>query len=124
MTRLSGACHCGSVRFELDHVPGSLTECNCSICRRYGALWAYYDRKTARINCSPGAVTSYSWGDRQLEFYFCNRCGCVTHYESVEKEPESRIAVNTRMLAAADVAGIEVKHFDGAVTWKYQDKPA
>jgi hypothetical protein len=121
MTVLFGSCHCGAVSFELDHGPNALTDCNCSVCRRYGSLWAYYTRETARIEFAPDAVTAYSWGDRQIEFFHCKRCGCLTHYESVQKQPDSRIAVNTRMLDAADVAGIQVRHFDGADTWKYLD---
>ena len=46
----------------------------------------------------------------------------MTHYESIEKEDESRIAVNTRMLDAADVDQVPIKYFDGAVSWKYLDR--
>ena len=42
---VKGACHCGAVTIELRHAPQSLTECNCSICRRYGAHRAYCNRK-------------------------------------------------------------------------------
>jgi hypothetical protein len=118
---LSGACHCGTVQIELAHPPTSLTECNCSICRRYGARWAYYKRTTARITCPPGAVSSYSWNDRELKFFHCKQCGCLTHYESIEKGPESRIAVNSRMFDAVQIANLPIKYFDGAVTWRYLD---
>jgi len=119
--KLSGACHCGAVQFELAHEPGSLTECNCSICRRYGALWAYYTRATARVLYPPGAVTYYSWNDKEIEFCHCNHCGCMTHYESMEKQADSRIAVNTRMLEESELTGVPLKYFDGAVSWKYLD---
>ena len=118
---LSGACHCDAVQIELAHAPTSLTECNCSICRRYGARWAYYKRATARITHAPGAVSSYAWNDREIEFFHCNHCGCLTHYEGIEKDPESRIAVNTRMLEAGQIANLPIKYFDGAVSWKNLD---
>lgn len=38
------SCHCGAVGFEIETAPTEVTECNCSICRRYGVLWAYYPR--------------------------------------------------------------------------------
>ena len=41
-TGVSASCHCGSVRLEVDAPPSEVTECNCSLCRRYGVLWAYY----------------------------------------------------------------------------------
>ncbi len=35
------ACHCGAVRLSVEPAPRWVLDCNCSICRRYGALWAY-----------------------------------------------------------------------------------
>ena len=39
---LTATCHCGAVRVDVPRKPRRLTSCNCSICRRYGTLWAYY----------------------------------------------------------------------------------
>jgi hypothetical protein len=36
-----GSCHCGAVQFELTESPETLVDCNCSICRRIGALWGH-----------------------------------------------------------------------------------
>lgn len=114
-------CHCGAVKIEMSEVPDSVTQCTCSICRRYGARWAYCTRKTARLIGEAGATIAYVWGDREIEFHHCRTCGCMTHYESVEKTEDSRIAVNARMLPPEDTAGIRVRTFDGADTWKYLD---
>ena len=119
---LTAACHCGDVRIEIAAVPESVTQCTCSICRRYGAHWAYCTRRTARVLSEPDKMSAYIWGDRMIEFYHCKRCGCLTHSESVEKTDDSRIAVNARMLAPADVAGVKVRTFDGADTWAYLDE--
>ena len=54
---LHASCHCGAVQTEVSRKPQSLTECTCSICRRYGARWAYCTRKTTRISCSPADGT-------------------------------------------------------------------
>jgi hypothetical protein len=61
------------------------------------------------------------WGDRCIEFYHCKICGCTTHYESTEKEADSRVAINTRMMRREDTAGIPVRLFDGADTWEFID---
>lgn len=116
---LTATCHCGAVRIEIARKPVRLSRCTCSICRRYGAHWAYYTRKSVKVMCSPGAIKAYGWGDRTIEFYHCTTCGCMTHYESVDKTPDSRIAVNARMMSPEDIAGIRVRTFDGASTWKY-----
>jgi len=116
------SCHCGAIELEIDEKPEFLTECTCSICRRIGAQWAYYTRRQVRITGTPEARVFYMWGDKCIEFYHCNTCGCTTHYESVEKEDDSRIAVNARMMRSEDVAGIKVRIFDGADTWKFLDE--
>ena len=54
---LIGACHCGSAGWTLEGDPGPVTACNCSLCRRYGALWAY-DFEGERIAVSGERVVS------------------------------------------------------------------
>lgn len=118
---INASCHCGAVQIEVSGMPETLTQCTCSICRRYGALWAYRTRKTVRVLSEPDVETAYVWNDEVIEFFHCNRCGCVTRYESVDKSPESRIAVNVRMMSPEHVAGLKVRIFDGAKSWKYLD---
>jgi hypothetical protein len=38
---IQGSCHWGAVRWRFDGVPEGATVCNCTVCRRYGVLWAY-----------------------------------------------------------------------------------
>jgi hypothetical protein len=116
---LSASCHCGAVRLEIKRIPRSVTECTCSICHRYGARWAYYTRKSVRVISTDDALVAYLWGDRTIEFYHCRHCGCVTHYESVEKDDKSRIAVNARTMLPVDISNVPVRTFDGASSWKY-----
>jgi hypothetical protein len=61
------------------------------------------------------------WGDRMLELYHCCQCGCITHSESVDKNADSRFAINARCFAPEDLAPLKVRHFDGANTWKFLD---
>ena len=76
---LVGTCHCGAVRLVLPSRPRVLVSCNCSICRRYGTLWAYYRAAAVRVEHDAGATDEYLWGDRSIRFVRCARCGCVTH---------------------------------------------
>lgn len=118
---LIASCHCGAVRLEVARKPRQLTDCNCSICRRYGALWAYYSRTTVRLACPQQALVAYIWGDRTLEFYHCGTCGCVTHHERVRKTSNSTVAVNARMMEPEAIASVRIRKLDGALTWKYLD---
>lgn len=93
---LVGTCHCGAVRVEVPRRPRSLTDCNCSICRRYGVLWAYYRPAPVRVIAGRGSTVGYSLGRKSLRFIRCSTCGCVTHYERTKGE--GRIGVNAQEL--------------------------
>jgi hypothetical protein len=116
---LQASCHCGAIAIEIAAPLESVTECNCSICHRYGARWAYFTASTTRISASAEDLSAYSWGDRSISFICCARCGCLTHYESNDKSNDYRIAVNARMLPPAELAGVKVRLFDGADSWRY-----
>lgn len=120
---INGSCHCGAVTFSLDADPEWLTECNCSICRRIGALWAYATAAEIRISRPDGGTIAYTWGDKTLAFHTCRVCGCTTHWENLDRRPGARMAVNARMADPADIVHIRVRHFDGAETWTYLDGP-
>lgn len=116
---ITAACHCGAVRIDMRRKPRSLTTCNCSICRRYGAIWAYFARKGVDYHYAPGAVAPYRWGHESIEFFHCTRCGCVTHYERTKKKgDETRVGVNVRNVDPAALDGIPMRKLDGASTWK------
>lgn len=114
-------CHCGNVELLVPALPTRLIQCNCSICRRYGALWGHYTRATVTVNYRPESVSAYRWGDQVIEFCHCSECGCVTHYEGVEKTPEERLSINFRMFPSELYSGLPVRLFDGADSWKFID---
>jgi hypothetical protein len=118
---LTATCHCGAVRLEVARRPRRLTDCNCSICRRYGTLWAYYKEEAVRVVCARGATSSYSWGDKSLRFVRCNTCGCITHWQRIRSTAESTMGVNARNFEPGEIASVRVRKLDGASTWKYLD---
>lgn len=66
-------------------------------------------------------MRAYSWNDRTIEFFHCIHCGCLTHYESVQKSADSRIAINARMMSPKEIVGARIRTFDGADSWAYID---
>lgn len=106
------SCHCGNVRIDVKK-PDRVTECNCSICSRYMCLWGYYEPDGPDIKIGEQGTHSYSWGDHELDFIRCAKCGCVTHYETKPGQPEPRVAINFG-LARDLVSEVPVRHFDGA----------
>ena len=91
-------CHCGAVTIRMQRRIRKLTRCNCSICRRYGALWAYQQRKAVTVSDKDGLLRSYRWGKDKIEFFHCSACGCVTHYEQTDRREDGSdmCAVNMR----------------------------
>jgi hypothetical protein len=107
---LEGSCDCGAVRIELDETPADVTDCNCGLCRRYGARWSYFNPKGVRI---AGETTIHKRGPRRLEFHFCPACGCVTHWAPVMKG-HPRMGVNMRMFPPEIMAKLKVELCDAA----------
>jgi len=118
---IESSCHCGAVRLEILVAPVEVTECNCSICRRYGALWAYYSPALVRIIAKDGATDGYLWGDKSVEFHRCRNCGCVTHWAAAA-QPAERMGVNARLIAPEVLAAARLRRLDAADTWKYLDE--
>jgi hypothetical protein len=113
---IEGSCHCGAVRWSFAGIPESATACNCTVCRRYGVLWAY-DFENEGIKVS-GATKAYVRG-RAIEFHFCPDCGCVAYWRGLtpEKDGRRRIAVNLRLAEPEAVGAIVIDHFDGLNTF-------
>lgn len=121
---LTTSCHCGAVRLEIARPPRTLTQCNCSICRRYGAIWSYHRRKSVKLFGAQKARRAYTWRGVR-EFYHCRRCGCVTHYEHVRKKKDGSdtLAVNIRNVDQPEVvAPLPIRMLDGASTWTDLDR--
>lgn len=116
---LQGQCHCGAVRLKLPAAPEKATDCNCSLCRRVGGLWVYYEFGTVQVEGHPEHTEAYEWGDRTLRTVRCRHCGIVTHWEPLEPKEGSRHGVNLRNFEPALREQVLVRRFDGADSWTF-----
>jgi hypothetical protein len=94
-----------------------VTSCNCSLCFRLGALWAYFKSDEVTVE---GETRAYAHGERTLAVHRCAECGCVSHWSSLEAGSD-RVAVNARLLPRPFVERLPVRRFDGADTFAYLD---
>lgn len=116
---VAASCHCGACVLAVAAAPVEVTDCNCSICRRYGVLWAYYT--PADVDLSGIDTTdTYAWADRSIAFHRCAGCGCVTHWAAVDPARQ-RMGVNARLLLPEVLAAARLRHLDGAVSEAYLD---
>ena len=118
---LESSCHCGRVKIEVPEPPETVTDCNCSVCRRYGVLWAYYSPSLVGIAAGANATDIYMCNDRLLEFHRCRNCGCVSHWAPTDKAYD-RMGVNARLMPPEILARARIRRLDGANSWKYLDE--
>ena len=116
-----GSCHCGAVKFSVSAAPRWLTSCNCSICRRLGALWGHVDISSVELSAADDTTRAYAHGDKSLAFHTCNTCGCTTHWENLKPEEHSQMAVNFRMCTDDVINQFRIRRFDGAQSWEFLD---
>ena len=115
---IEGSCHCGAVRWRLEATPEAATACNCTVCRRYGVLWAYgHEGEDVEVS---GTTRTYLRGESSpLAFHFCADCGCIAYWRAVAPhEGRRRIAVNLRLAETEAVASIPSDHLDGLESWR------
>lgn len=112
MTRHSGGCHCGRVRFEIE-APADIdaTDCNCSICHKSGFLHLNVSRDDFRLLQGEDALTTYTFNTGVAQHYFCNVCGVKSFY--VPRSHPDGVAVNVRCLDPDTVEKVTVTPFDG-----------
>jgi hypothetical protein len=115
---LQATCHCGAIRIEIPSRPAEVTNCNCSICRRLGTLWAYYDVGTVTIHGHPERTAEYIQGDKTLRTVRCGTCGCVTHWEPLDTQKYQRMGVNIRNFEPEVIGDVRIRLLDGADTWE------
>ena len=76
------SCHCGTVVLELDLPQGiqDVRRCNCSMCRRKGAIMGAVPLAGLRVVKGAEALAVYRFNTMTAEHYFCSRCGIYTHH--------------------------------------------
>jgi hypothetical protein len=120
------ACHCTGVRFEIAEHPAWVLDCNCTICRRYGALWTYFhgaDQAKLLTTPAPDATEAYLWGDRQIRFHRCRTCGCVTHIQTADAASVI-FGLNARLIPTLDPARVRVVQMDNSHSGFFWTKSA
>ena len=110
----TGSCHCGAIRYSVDEDPPTKAmQCNCSICRRRGALHHFTTPDKFSFNGSQGDVTDYQWNREVLHLEFCDTCGCAPFAHGTgPKGP--MVEINLRCAEGIDLDALKIIPFDGA----------
>ncbi len=110
----SGSCHCGALHYTCDTDPAQVMTCNCSICRRKGAVLHFVSPSQVHLTADPQALGIYRFNKHIIAHHFCKR---LRHRHLGRRSPQpdgSRsIAINLRS-ADLDFAALPTHGFDGA----------
>jgi hypothetical protein len=77
------SCHSGSVILELD-LPNGIVDprrCDCSICRRKGAIVASVALDGITVVQGADVLKMYQFNTKTAKHFFCSNCGIYTHHQ-------------------------------------------
>ncbi len=109
----TGGCHCGEVRFEVTADISSVVACNCSICQKRGALWAFVPVEHFGLRAGAEDLRDYQFGKRTIHHLFCAQCGVGAFSRGKLPTGSEMIAVNVRCLDDIDIGTLKTTPFDG-----------
>ena len=75
-------CHCGLVEANIN-LPDKIEKvlkCNCSICKRKGAVMAMVKNENFNIIKGQDKLKIYKFHTKVAKHYFCSNCGIYTHH--------------------------------------------
>lgn len=79
----TASCHCGAVVLELS-LPNGIENprrCDCSICRRKGAIVGSVPLAGIKILKGEDVLKCYEFNTKTAKHYFCSNCGIYTHHQ-------------------------------------------
>jgi hypothetical protein len=110
-----GSCHCGKIQYEVkfDKLDAGMS-CNCSICRKVGALRTFVPATDFKLLGGEDALTHYKFGKQNIDHCFCATCGIHSFAQGAKPDGTKMVAVNIHCLHGVDEDKLAVKKFDGA----------
>jgi hypothetical protein len=95
LPRHRASCHCGAVVLELDLPDGVIDprRCNCSICRRKGAIVASVPLSGLKVLQGQETLRLYQFNTKTAKHYFCSICGIHTHHQRRSNPAEYSVNV-------------------------------
>ena len=74
-------CHCGLIEAEIKIKEISkLLRCNCSICKRKGAIMSMVKNEDFKIKKGKNFLKVYQFHTKVAKHFFCSECGIYTHH--------------------------------------------
>ncbi len=112
MTVLTGSCHCGAVKFQIEAPISELTTCDCSLCVKRNAVMAKVPEEALTVLEGEDLLTLYQWNTRRAQHYFCGRCGIYVFHR--KRAAADHFGINVFCLDHFDASSVPVRATEGA----------
>lgn len=109
-----GSCHCGKIRYETTTDLAMTLTCNCSICRRTGAILTFVSPDDFVLKAGDDAATDYQFNKKAIHHLFCSTCGVRAWGHGIGADGKKMISLNVRCLAGVDLDSLTPMKYDGA----------
>ncbi len=75
-------CHCKQFEAEINikNNFSKIMRCNCSICKRKGALMSLVKNEDFKITKGEDKLQIYQFHSKVAKHFFCSNCGIYTHH--------------------------------------------
>jgi len=109
----SGSCHCQAVTFDVDVDLDQALQCNCSICSKLGAVWAFTPKAKLNVISGTHSLGNYQFGKKRLHHLHCTQCGIEPFAEGLAPDGTATVGVNLRCLDGVEVDKLKPRPHDG-----------
>jgi hypothetical protein len=113
VSKHSGGCHCGRVRYDVTVPLDRVMSCNCSICQKRGSLLTFVKSDAFNLLSGDDALADYQFNKMIIHHLFCRHCGVASFARGTRPDGSDMIAVNVRCLDDVDPAALSPMPFDG-----------
>jgi len=107
-------CHCGKVELEISLPKGllDLRRCDCSMCRRRGAVVASVELSDIKIVKGEEQISEYQFNSKTARHFFCPTCGIYTHHQ--RRSNPTQYGINIACLEGVNPLKLDdIPTFDG-----------
>lgn len=112
METYRGSCHCGAVTFSIRTDLSYSVRCDCSICRRHGAIMVRCDQDDLVVHTGQEQLVAYRFNSEVAIHSFCGTCGVYT-FHKMRKLPD-KYGVNAGCLEGVDLAALTPIFIEGS----------
>ncbi len=109
----AGSCHCGAVAYTVEVDTDQALKCNCTICTKLGAVWAFAPQAKFKLTEGAGRQGDYLFNKKKLHHRFCASCDIESYANGTGPDGSPMVGINLRCVEGVDVDKLSPRAWDG-----------